>query len=154
MLRFRPIHSLFILISLSLSTQLLADNYSTQAGDYTIYHTVFNSSFLTPEVASAYGFTRGTDKALVNVAVTSSSAGGLSRGLPAVVSGTARNLMQQQTPLKFQTIEEQDATYYLAPFEFDDQEIMHFYIDVEIPAREGQRAQTKRIEFTQKMYED
>lgn len=130
------------------------ENYSTTVGDYEIHHIVFNSSFLTPEIASIYNFTRGDDKALVNVAVTKAGAGGESRGLPVEVSGVARNLMQQQTDLTFQAIVEQDATYYLAPFEFDDQEIMHFYLDVRIPGEEGGRAISKRIQFTKKMYED
>ena len=123
---------------------------STETGDYVIHHTVFNSSFLSPEIATIYGLTRGKDKAVVNVAVTRSDAGGNSRGLAAQVTGIARNLMQQSTKLTFSTVEEQDATYYIAPFEFDDQEIMHFYIDIHIPGEKY----PKEIEFTKKLYHD
>lgn len=123
---------------------------STRVGDYIVHHSVFNSSFLTPEIAGIYGLTRGADKAIVNVAVTDANAGASSFGLPVQVSGMARNLMQQQTKLVFQTIEEADATYYIALFEFDDQEIMHFDIDVTLPGA----ARAKEINFTKKMYED
>lgn len=123
---------------------------STTAGDYIIHHSVFNSSFLSPEIAVIYDLTRGSDKAIVNVAVTKKRLEGDSLGLATGVKGVARNLMQQSTELNFREVQEQNATYYVAPFEFDDQEIMHFYIDVQIPGE----AYPKKIEFTKKLYQD
>lgn len=125
----------------------------TMAGEYKIHHTVFNSSFLEPEIAAIYGITRGKDKAVINVAVTKiagSDGPSNSLGLPVQVSGVARNLMQQSTQLAFQQVQEQNATYYIADFEFDDQEIMHFYLDVTLPEESG----PKEIEFTKKLYQD
>lgn len=122
----------------------------TEVGEYSIHHTVFNSSFLSPEIANIYDLTRGKDKAIVNVAVTKTAAGGNSLGLPVQVAGLARNLMQQQTSLTFITIKEQGATYYIAPFEFDDQEIMHFDLEVSIPGEKY----PKEIRFTKKLYHD
>lgn len=122
----------------------------TRAGDYLIYHTVFNSSFISPEIAEIYQLTRGSDKAIANVAVTEADAGGMSRGLPAQITGVARNLMQQEISLEFIEVKEQDAVYYIAPFEFDDQEIMHFYIDVVLPGE----SRARKIEITKKLYHD
>jgi len=130
------------------------ENYSTVVGDYEIHHVVFNSSFLTPDIARIYGFTRGKDKALVNVAVTHIGDGGNSRGIEIEVKGEARNLLQQQTHLDFQPIKEKEAIYYLAPFNFDDEEIMHFFLEVLIPSQNGNRPISKRIRFTKKMYEN
>ena len=127
-----------------------ASALSTKAGDYIIHHSVFNSSFLSPGVAAIHGLTRGPDRAIVNVAVTQAGAGGDGFGLPAEVEGVARNLMQQSTGLTFSRVQEQNAVYYIAPFEFDDQEIMHFYIDVQIPGEKF----PKEIAFTKKLYHD
>ena len=80
------------------------------SGDHLIHFSTFNSSFLTPEVASAYGFVRGPDKALVNIAVTKAQTDSDHYGLPIDVSGSFRNLMQQQTLLEFVPIQEQNAT--------------------------------------------
>lgn len=146
-----PFLLLFQAFSLQAQNQ---ENYSTVVGDYEIHHVVFNSSFLTPEIARIYGFTRGKDKALVNVAVTRIADGANSLGLEAEVKGEARNLFQQQTRLDFQAIEEKDAVYYLAPFDFDDEEIMHFFLEVLIPAKNGNRPISKRIKFSKKMYEN
>jgi len=143
---------LFLIVALSpiLASAQTTSSVSTKVGDYIIHHTVFNSSFLSPEIATIYELTRGADKAIVNVAVTKAGVGGNSLGLPAEVEGAARNLMQQSTELNFREVQEQSATYYIAPFEFDDQEIMHFYIDVQIPGEKYK----KEIEFTKKLYHD
>ena len=147
----KPISALILGLLLSLSVHAQFDTAtSTKAGDYIIHHSVFNSSFLAAEIAAVYGLTRGADKAIINVAVTRADAGGEGRGLPADISGEARNLMQQQTKLIFTEIKEQDATYYIAPFEFDDEEILHFYISANIPGL----IYPKEISFTKKLYHD
>lgn len=120
------------------------------AGDYLIHFSTFNSSFLTPKVASAYGFVRGSDKALVNIAATKIQADNDRYGLPIEVSGSFRNLMQQQTVLEFVEIKEQNATYYIAPFEFDNEEVLHFDIEVLLP---GQTRATP-VRFSNKLYAD
>ena len=38
-------------------------------GDYRVYYSAFNSSFVSPEVASAYDIVRGRDRGLINIAV-------------------------------------------------------------------------------------
>jgi|SRR5690606_20887830 len=100
-------------------------------GDYTVHFSVFNSTFITPEVASVYKLTRARNLALVNISVTRSTDGATSLGLPAKVSGTATNLIQQQRSLAFQTINEGDATYYIAPLRHTNEEVMHFAIQVQ-----------------------
>lgn len=120
------------------------------SGNHLIHFSTFNSSFLTPEVASAYGLVRGADRAIVNIAVTKVQPEDGIYGLPAQVSGVTRNLMQQQTLLRFVEIEEQNAIYYIAPFEFDNEEVLHFDIDVVLP---GQTRPTS-VSFSKKLYED
>ena len=99
-------------------------------GDYTVHYNVFNSTSIPAKVAEAYQLVRGEDRALVNISLTKTADGSTSLGLPAVVSGASKNLMQQQQPLKFIEIKEGDATYYLAPFTFNNEEVLHFDIKV------------------------
>lgn len=123
---------------------------SRDFGEYRVYYSVFNSSFITPEIADLYDLTRGSDRAIINISLIQTSESGDSLGLPAQVSGTARNLIMQSTPLNFVEIDEGDATYYLASFRFDDQDPLHFEIEVH---HQGTRTPHK-LNFTKTLYQD
>lgn len=103
---------------------------SEKFGDYTVHYNVFNSTKLTPAIAEAYKLVRGKDRALVNISLVKTENGATSLGLPAVLSGNSKNLMQQKQALKFIEIKEGEATYYLAPFVFNNEDVLHFTIDV------------------------
>jgi hypothetical protein len=124
---------------------------TTQAfGDYTIHYNVFNSTDIPAKVAETYKLVRGKDRALVNISLTKTENGSTSLGLPAVVSGASKNLMQQQQPLKFIEIKEGDATYYLAPFVFTNEEILHF--DIQVSTETGTKPMT--FTFNRTLYTD
>ncbi len=111
-------------------TSLAQEGISTTVDNYRVFHSVFNSSFLQPEVASAYDLIRGKDQVFVNIVVTeANNPKGL--GKPAVIKGTATNLMRQQRTLDFVQIREQDTVYYLAPLRITNEEVMHFDIQVQ-----------------------
>ncbi len=93
---------------------------------------------------------RGKDRALVNISVTKTENGATSLGLPAQVSGVRRNLMQQKQTLKFIEVSEGDATYYLAPFVFNNEELLHFDIELSV---EG-AAQPLKLTFNRTLYAD
>lgn len=118
----------------------------TTFGEYKVLHTVFNSSFIQPDIASTYNLTRGKDHALVNIALIKSSDGGAAKGLPAKVSGSVANLMQQQKPLDFIEIKEQNAVYYLADLRFDNEEVLHFNITVSVDGKDYD------VKFSKKLY--
>lgn len=99
-------------------------------GDYTVHYNVFHSTDIPAKVAESYKLVRGKDRALLNVSLTKTENGQTSLGLPAKVTGKTRNLMQQQQALTFIEIKEGDATYYLAPFVFNNEEVLHFDIGV------------------------
>lgn len=128
-----------------------ADSVSQQKfGEYTVHFSVFNSTFITPEIAKIYGITRAGDRALVNISVTSTANGKTSLGLPALVSGTATNLIQQQRPLEFRTINEGDAVYYLADLRHTNEEIMNFVIDIKMDSK----ATPFTVRFTRNLHID
>ena len=131
---------LFLLLIVSLlcsATAARADEkVFTNFGDYRVQHTVFNSSFIKPDIASAYNLTRGADHALVNIAVLKNGSGAGSGSLAASVSGTVSNLMQQTKALQFKEIKEGEAVYYLADLRFENEEVLHFNITVTIGGRD------------------
>ncbi|MFA5631712.1 MAG: DUF4426 domain-containing protein [Porticoccaceae bacterium] len=96
-------------------------------GDVRVYYSAFNSSFIAPDVASAYNITRGKDRGLVNIAVVPQGSG---HGTAALVGGTVNNLLAQQQTLEFMEIREGDAIYYLAPFRFANEDPLNFTIHV------------------------
>jgi len=131
----KAIFSILGLLVLAISAQAQVDQpkeISTveKFGDYTVHYNVFNSTDIPAKVAEAYKLVRGKDRALVNISLTKTENGSTSLGLPAVVSGVSKNLMQQKQALKFIEIKEGDATYYLAPFVFNNEEVLHFDIQV------------------------
>lgn len=115
---------------------------------HTVIVSVFTSAFLQADIANAYGFSRGKDQALINVSVVPNPNTGASVGLAAELSGTATNLLQQQAQLEFQEIKEGGATYYLAPFRFINEEIVHLDLTVAIDG------ESYTLKVTKKLYVD
>ena len=97
-------------------------------GNIKVYYSSFNSSFILPEIASTYNITRGKDKGLVNISVIVDDKIG---GKTALVKGTVSNIFAQQQTLKFFEVREGDTVYYLAPFEFENEDFMTFKIQIQ-----------------------
>jgi len=147
------ISAIFCLLSVSTFAQIDQTKEIETAqkfGEYTIHYNVFNSSIIAPKVAEAYKLVRGTDRAIVNISFTKTEDGITTLGLPAVVLGSTQNLMQQQQKLTFIEIKEGDATYYLAPFVFNNEELLHFDIQVQ----NAPDAEPMQIKFTRTLYRD
>lgn len=141
----------FILGALMMSLPAAADpNSSQKFGEFTVHFSVFNSTFLTPEVARAYNLTRAENRALINISLTKTTDGQTSLGLPARVTGTATNLIQQQRVLEFKTIDEGNATYYMADLRHTNEEVMNFAIEVQ-PDSGGAPFS---VRFTRKLHVD
>lgn len=112
---------------------------------HTVYYTVFNSTFISPEIAKAYNIKRSKYESLLNVVVSKNGEHG---GVPAKLSGTVKNLLQQQQPLNFKTIEEENTVYYIAPVRVSGEEIIHF----EISARIEGEPKPLTLKFSKKLY--
>ena len=130
------------LIALCLALPAAAERKQS-FGDLDVHYSVFNSSFIQPEIAVAAGLTRSKTLGVINVAV-------LKAGKPstAVVGGEVKNLLGQSTALTFRQVTESGAIYYLAQFPFASREILSFTLDV----RQGDN--THRITFNQEMFPD
>jgi hypothetical protein len=138
---------LFILFSLVLSLTAQAEQHNVkQHGDHKIFFSAFNSTFIDPDIAVANQIVRGKDKGLVNIAVVLDAGS----GEPAVITGNVYNIFQMSQKLEFFEVREQDTVYYLAPFEFENEDFLTFKISVQtepgVPAYQ--------LKFQKKMYHD
>jgi len=96
-------------------------------GELDVHYSVFNSSFLQPDVAAAAGLTRSKTVGVLNIAALK---GG--KGQPAKVGGTLKNLLGQTVELQFTQVLESGAVYYLAEFPLREREILTFSVNVQI----------------------
>ena len=96
-------------------------------GELDVHYSVFNSSFLQPDVAAAAGLTRSKTVGVLNIAALKDG-----KGQAAKVSGTLKNLLGQTSELKFKQVLESGAVYYLAEFPLRQREVLTFSIQVQI----------------------
>ena len=96
-------------------------------GDLDVHYSVFNSSFLQPDIAAAAGLTRSKTVGVLNIAALKDG-----KGQAAKVSGTLKNLLGQTSELKFKQVLESGAVYYLAEFPLREREMLTFSINVQI----------------------
>ncbi len=100
-----------------------------QFGAWRVHYIAFNASLLSPAVAERYGIVRGRNKGLVNITAIGPSG----RGEKVAVTGRLINLLEQSRELRFREIDDHGTVYYLAPFDFDNAEVLRFEINVELP---------------------
>ena len=105
---------------------------SVRSGDYEIFYSAFNTSFLSPEVASAISVPRAKNRGLVNISIIwhDPQSGSAEPVAATTIDGSSFNLIHRQT-LDFKEVVEPGARYYLAPFKIsNDNELIS--IDVEV----------------------
>ena len=114
---------------------------------YSVHYSFFDSTFVPPDIAAIHNIKRSKYENLVNISISKKGEYG---ALPARITGTSRNLMQQVKPLEFIEIKEETATYYLAPIRLHGKEILHFSIQV-IPHGETTPLE---VNFTKTLYSE
>lgn len=134
---------------------LLITGVSSNAGekqvdDYVIHYNAFNSSFIQPETAVAYKLPRSAYTGLLNVSVHKVVEGGPDKALKVAIRGKATNNLSQFSELAFKEIIEDNAVYYMADFQFRNEESMDIEFTINIPGRQ----QPVSIQFDQKFYAD
>ncbi len=117
-----------------------------QLGNYQIYFSAFNSTFIPPGVAEQYSLRRGGRYGVVNIAIRDVVVDDLGKAVTGKISGHTMNLLTQKTRLKFSEVTEGSAIYYLADFKFSDEELLKFAIDVK--PQGSSRSETLRFEQT------
>lgn len=143
----RFIFLLSVVVSAALSLSAYADQHNYKKhGDYKVFFSAFNSTFIDPDVAVANQIVRGKDKGLVNIALVLEAG----KGQPAVISGKVFNIFQMSQELEFFEVREQETIYYLAPFEFENEDFLTFKISVQPTTGEP----AYQLKFQKKMYHD
>lgn len=104
--------------------------FSSFGVDYDVHYSVVNTTFLTPQVAQAYGITRGKNRAILNISVRKQLTDGSNVAKKALISGKTSDLIHN-IPLNFSEIIEQDAIYYIAEFEFNNKDLRRFDISIQ-----------------------
>lgn len=120
------------------------DRDPIQMGNYRIYFSAFNSTFIPPGIAEQYNLRRGDRYGIVNIAIRDVSSDELGTAVTGRVSGHTMNLLTQKNSLKFSEVKEGSAIYYLADFKFSDEELLKFAIDVK--PQGSSRSETLRFE--------
>mgnify|MGYP001819457355 CR=1 FL=1 len=125
----------YCLFALCLSCVLVARaQQSERFGPYELHYSVVNTTFLQPVVAATYGITRGSKRAILNLAVREhppaleEGLAGMTRPRAMQLVGRTWDLIQSQ-PLTFTEVREGEAIYYIAEFKFINREWRFFEID-------------------------
>ncbi|WDE10671.1 DUF4426 domain-containing protein [Thalassomonas haliotis] len=141
---FRPL--LCLLLGLVFASTANAENMK-KIGNLDVHYMAIGATFLTPEIAKAYGIERSRYNGLVNISVLDNS----QKNTPAktvVMMGKARNDLGQIKSLEFREVKEGMAVYYLAQIKYSHEETIHFDIDI----IDG--SEKHKIKFSQKFYVD
>jgi len=143
-------HSLLALLLITLtslfSSVVMAENMK-KIGSMNVHYMAIGATFLTPEIAKAYGIERSRYNGLINISVLDNS----KKGTPAKtvsITGTARNDIGQIKSLEFQEVTEGEAIYYLAQVRYSDEETYYFELEI----TDG--TERHKMKFKQKFYVD
>lgn len=140
----------FLCCILLLSTVVFANTDTMQSvGNYQVHYSSLNTSFLSADVAKAYGITRGKDKALLNVAVLKKQSNGQYLPVQAKVTVELYDLIHKKN-LPVQEVVEEYAIYYLAPFDIDHKVTVYFTVVAQVEGRQT----PLEIKFKRKLYKD
>lgn len=118
---------------------------SKNFGAYTVHYSTFNSLFVPAEIAGIHKLVRAKDQTLINITVQKTAS---SAAVPARITGTAKNLLQQIKTVDFKTIEEPGAIYYLGAIRHTNEEIFHLDFTI-VPEGESTPLQ---LRLTRKLY--
>ena len=131
------------LLSLSATAETKSFN------NYTVHYSVFNSTFLQPNIAAQYGIPRGKREGVLNISVQKKQEGS-TKPVSAILNGKVINLIQQSQKLSFKKIEEGTAIYYLAPFSFTNEEHLKFAVEIQPDPNQS----AFKLNFNHKLYEE
>jgi hypothetical protein len=140
----------YLLLTLALLALPAGAQQSQAFGPYELHYSVVNTTFLEPEVAAAYGITRGRERAILNLSVREQLAGGGDTARPMQLKGTTWDLIRKTEPLAFREVREGPAIYYIAEFEFLNEEWRFF----EVHFRPEGATETYTFKLKQQLYRD
>ncbi len=138
---------ILVLFTLALFAANAAAENMKKLGSMDVHYMAIGATFLTPEIAKAYGIERSKYNGLINISVLDNSA----PDKPAKtvsITGKARNNAGQSKGLAFEEVREGNAIYYLAQVRYRNDETVKFDITI----TDGK--ETHQLTFSQTFYTD
>ncbi len=128
----------------------LAQAASKNFGEYTVTWSVLPSTFLTPDVAKENNLQRSKGIGIVNVAIMKSNEDGTLSPVTGQVEGKVSNDIQQVRFLAFRRIQEGDAVYFIAEYQYASSELLTF----NVTARPSGHPQELPVRFSHTLFND
>ena len=119
-------------------------------GDYQVHWSVFPSTFLAPEVAQANNLQRSKGIGIVNISIMTEGEHGQPGPVSGQVEGQVTNDIQQVNFLAFRRIQEGDAVYFIAQYQYRSGDLMTF----NITARPSGHPQDLPVRFSHTLFND
>jgi len=143
--------NIFMMCLLSLPAWADRGEQKQVFGQFEVHYIGLTTSFLTPEVARAYGIERSGKMGMLNISVLKNPGDDqLPKPRIAKVTGSLKNLIGQSKSLEFKEIKETNAVYYIATFRFDEEEVYRINLQVQ---PEGVN-RSFDVKFSQRFYEE
>ena len=101
-----------------------------QFDDYQVHWSVLPSTFLAPEVARDNNLQRSQGIGIVNIAIMTKDENGQLKPVSGQVEGQVANDIQQVNFLAFRRVQEGDAVYFIAQYQYRHGDLMTFNITV------------------------
>jgi hypothetical protein len=106
---------------------------SQDFGDYVVHYNALNTNLIPPQVAQAYGITRSSSRALLNVTVLKKVMNTPGTPASASVKASATNLTGQLRDIEIREIKDSEgAIYYIGEFPVHNLETYRFEISVAV----------------------
>ncbi|PSF12322.1 DUF4426 domain-containing protein [Marinobacter fuscus] len=134
----------------ALALPALASAGEKDFGDYRVHWSVFPSTFLTPEVAKANNLQRSKGIGVVNISIMTDDEHGQIQPVSGQVEGQVANDIQQINFLAFRRIQEGDAVYFIAQYQYQSGELMTF----NIKARPSGHGEDLAVRFAHSLFND
>lgn len=123
---------------------------SKDFGDYQLHWSVLPSTFLSPEVARANDLQRSKGIGIVNISIMQEQDDGTLKPVGGQLEGKVNNDIQQVSFLGFRRIQEGDAVYFIAEYQYRSGELMTF----NITARPIGHQQDLSVRFAHTLFSD
>ncbi|MBS8242057.1 DUF4426 domain-containing protein [Marinobacter lipolyticus] len=123
---------------------------SKNFGEFQVHYSVFPSTFLSAEVAQANNLNRSKGIGIVNIAIMREGENGGLQPVSGQVEGKVLNDIQQARFLGFRRIQEGEAVYFIAEYQYRSAELMTF----QITARPTGSGEDLPIRFAHTLFND
>jgi len=127
--KIKQFSAIMLLVFFGVSFSVVANEHTI--GDITVHYNAFNSSLISPEVATQYGIKRSGQTGILNISVLKNG-----QAVVANIFGHGKNLASQLKQLAFKEVKEDKAIYYIATFNFRSGERLSFDLQVQ-PEKTG-----------------